>query len=225
MSAYSGHFSGEQPGISSSAALAVKGNQLGGKILLNGKQGIVSGTIQGAEASGHIDDQETGLQYAFTSLMQNDALHVSIVFPELGNMAIDLVMQRSPEEIPAANETSLNAGSQDARLVGTWRYTEVLGGGYGDNYGSMATDYFMRLHENGMAESWTGQSAGGAWDSVFSASGEKEAITQRWHTSGKTLVFSDTVSGQQQAVIFYADGNRIMLDDGSSQKKIFERVG
>ncbi len=224
MSAYSGNFLGEQPGISSSAALTVKGKVLSGRILLNGKHGTVSGTIIGDEASGQIEDLETGLHYAFTSVMQDDALQMSIVFPELGNMAVDLVMQRGGEEIPAASAAAGQTGSRDARLVGTWRYTEVLGGGYGDNYGSMATDYFMRLHENGVAESWTGASAGGAWDSVFSASGGKEVVAQRWHTSGKTIVFSDPVSGQLRSVIYYADGNRIMLDDGSSQKKIFERV-
>lgn len=221
---YTGNFSGEQPGISSAASLTAKGKKLSGKILLNGKSGVISGTITDDKAEGHIDDQETGLQYAFTASISGDELQLSIVFPELGNMAVDLLLNRSEEEISVVKDQPVTGGSQDQQLVGTWRFTEVLGGGYGSNYGSMATDYFMRLHADGTAESWTGQSAGGAWDSVFSSTGGNEIVTQRWHTSGKTLVFTDPVNGRQQAVIYYADENRIMLDDGGSQKKIFERT-
>lgn len=45
-----------------------------------------------------------------------------------------------------------------------------------------------------------------------------------WYTEGKTLFLTDPVTKQKGTVLFYAEQNRMMLHDGGSEKKIFERI-
>jgi hypothetical protein len=45
-----------------------------------------------------------------------------------------------------------------------------------------------------------------------------------WYTEGETLYLKDDASGQDATTLYSCDGSRLMLHNGGSEKKIFERV-
>lgn len=106
-------------------------------------------------------------------------------------------------------------------MVGVWKHTEVLSSGSGGNYSSFSTEYFMEFKADGTVLYWTGRSAG----SGYSANGQDAQMADKgeWYTEGKILYLVDPATKQKGSTQFYVEQNRMMLHNGGSEKKIFER--
>jgi hypothetical protein len=221
---FAGQFAGLQNGISSTADLTVTGQQLGGSVTMNGNKATVAGTITDSISTGTVYDVVTGKTYSYSSLLRGNELSFSITFPELNNQAIHLQMQRVIAT--ASNEKVVNDPSKkkDARLVGTWRYTDIITSGSGGNFGSFSTDYFMEFRADGTLLSWMGNSGGGVGDQSISSAGNGKAEKGQWYTEGKTLFLVDPTTGQKVSTLFYAEASRIMLHNGGASKKVWERI-
>lgn len=221
---FSGQFAGSQNGIQSTADLTVTGQQLGGSVSMNGNKATVTGTITDSISTGTVYDVVTGKTYSYYSKLRGNELSFSITFPELNDQAIQLQMQRVT--ITAANEKIVNDPSKkkDPRLVGTWRYTDIITSGSGGNFGSFSTDYFMEFKADGTVLSWMGNSGGGVGDQSISSSGNGRVDKGQWYTEEKTLFLVDPTTGQKISMLFYAETNRIMLHNGGDNKKVWERT-
>ena len=218
---FAGSFSGQQPGINSSATITVKGSDLSGKFELNGRPGNIKGSSNGTNCQGILFDIEMQKNYAFTGAVSEDSLYMAIVFPELNNQVINLQMKRLAR-MPETEKINVD-GERNNALVGLWRYTETFSSGSGDNYASLSTDYFMEFKADGTLYSWTGKSAGGTADMSLernASSAEKAG----WYTQDKTLFLVDPATGNKSSVLFYAEENRMMLHNGGAEKKILTRV-
>lgn len=221
---FQGNFTGNNAGITSSANFTIKKNQLTGTVIMNGQSGQVTGSVSDSTTSGTVYDVQMQKSYAYTGKISGNELRMSIVFPELNNQAIELIMQKevaatTTTKNPASSKTS---GAKNPVLVGVWRHTEVLSSGSGDNYGSLSTEYYMEFKADGTVFSWTGRSAG----SGYSSTGESAANADKgeWYTEGKTLYLIDPVTKQKAATQFFAEEGRMMLHNGGAEKKIFTRV-
>lgn len=221
---FQGQFKGNNSEISSSAELSVESNNLFGTIFLNGKKGTINGTIEGNVCNGTIYDKEVSKTYSFTSSITNNDLHISIVFPELNNQIIDLVMQREETNSILKTETKLinDAFSKNPNLVGIWRHTEILSSNSSGFYASFSTDYFMEFKSDGTVLSWVGKSAGSGYS--VNSQDYSNADKGEWYTDGKTLYFVDPVTTQKASTLFIVEPERLMLHNDGSDKKIFERV-
>lgn len=221
---FSGSFKGEQNGISSSAVLTVKNKQITGTVIVNGKSGQVTGTVSDSISSGTLYDSETQKNYTYTGKLSGDELRFSMVFPELDNQEIELIMQRESAGTSAKKNTASpkDNRTKNPALVGVWRYTEVLNSESGDNYASLSTDYFMDFKADGTVLSWTGRSAG----SGLSSDGQSAVNADKgeWYTDGKTLYLTDAVTKEKGTTLFFAEENKMMLHDGGKEKKVFSRV-
>lgn len=221
---YNGRYAGDFSGMAITAELKTTGTKLSGKLVMNGQAADISGTIRDSSSQGTMLDLTTQMRYNYSSRLSGGQLTFSIVYPELNNQVVDLILYR--EQAPAAPTASTalkTAGKpRDKRLLGTWRYTEVLSSGYGGNYGSLSTDYFLEFRADGTVLSWTGSSAGGT-SGVLVEGGGSGADKGEWYTQGKTLYLVDPATGQQANTQFMADANNLLLQNGSS-KKIYQRI-
>ncbi|HEX2630482.1 MAG TPA: hypothetical protein VHM26_15790 [Chitinophagaceae bacterium] len=222
---FSGHFAGSQSGIQSTAELTVTGKQLGGSVSMNGNKATVTGTINDSISTGTVYDVVTGKTYSYYSILKGNELKFSITFPELNDQAIQLQMQRITAA--AANEKTVNDPSKkkDPRLVGTWRYTDIITSGSGGNFSSFSTDYFMEFKADGTLLTWRGSSGGSVGDQTISTTNGNSATEKgQWYTEGKTLFLVDPATGQKASTLFYAEASRIMLHNGGDNKKVWERI-
>jgi hypothetical protein len=222
---YNGRYAGDFSGMTITAELKATGNKLSGKLVMNGQAADITGTLRDSSSQGTMLDLTTQMRYNYSSRLSGAQLTFSIVYPELNNQVVDLVLYREQAPAPATAgkaATKTSGKPRDKRLLGTWRYTEVLSSGYGGNYGSLATDYFLEFRADGSVLSWTGSSAGGT-SGVLVEGGGSGADKGEWYTQGKTLYLVDPVTGQQAATQFMADANNLLLQNGST-KKIYQRI-
>ncbi|MEO9004924.1 MAG: hypothetical protein ABI288_09315 [Ginsengibacter sp.] len=225
---FSGSFKGNQNGISSSAVFIVKNKQITGTVILDGKSGQVTGTVNGNTSTGTLYDSETQKNYTYTGKLSGNELHFSMVFPELNDQEIELIMQRETAGTSAKENTASanNNGTKNPALIGLWSYTEVLSSGSGDNYGSFSTEYFMEFKADGTMLSWTGRSAGSSADMGLSSEGQSaaNAVKVEWYTEGKNLFLVDPGTKEKVSILFFAEENRMMLHNGGKEKKVLHRV-
>nr|WP_315253179.1 hypothetical protein [uncultured Flavobacterium sp.] len=189
--------------------------------------------------TGKLKDKSKNVYYDFTAKLKDNILHFSITFPELDNKVVELILTKETSITNNANtgitttenaaisnskpSLQTNSRAKDRRLIGTWRYTEVLSsGGYGGNYASAATDYFIQFKPNGQCLSWTGSSAGGTSDVTYENRGNSNVTTEGWYTEGKNVVFYNLTTHEEVSIPFLADENRFLLKGGST--KIYQRV-
>lgn len=221
---FSGSFKGNQNGISSSAFFTVKNKQLTGTVVLNGKSGQITGTVNDSISTGTLYDTEVQKNYSYTGRLSGDELSFSMIFPELNNQVVEVTMQRETGATSATKNTASpkNIGAKNPALVGVWLHTEVLSSGSGSNYSSFSTEYFMEFKADGTVLSWTGRSAG----SGYSSNGGSAANADKgeWYTEGKTLYLIDPATKQKASTQFFAEEGRMMLHNGGAEKKIFTRV-
>ncbi len=114
----------------------------------------------------------------------------------------------------------INNKQMDKRLIGTWLNTEVLGAGGSDGM-SFSTENFIQFRENGTVLTWTGRSAGSG---MSMDSDEANAEKGEWYTDGKLLHLADPLTKQDATTYYSVDDSRLLLNDGGSNKKIWERV-
>lgn len=187
---------------------------------------------------GKLKDKSKNGYYDFTALLNGKELQFSITFPELDNKIITLLLTKEVLTITNGNAAitttenaaisntkptaAINGKTKDRRLIGTWRHTEVMNSGYGDNYGSLATDYFIKFQPNGECLSWTGSSAGGTNNATYDSSGNSNVTKEGWYTEGKNVIFYNLNTLEEVSIPFLADETRFLLKGGST--KIYERV-
>ncbi|MBK8842869.1 MAG: lipocalin family protein [Saprospiraceae bacterium] len=221
-SPFAGKFSGNSNGIISSAEIKVKGNNLDGILVINGQSDGFDGIIDGNTCNGIIHDTEVSKEYSFVAQINEDQFVIAFTLPEMNNQVLTLAMQRDTESKKASNNPSgINNKEKNPMLVGTWRNNETFSSGSGDSYMSFSTDYFMQFNADGTALSWTGASAG---MTTSAKSNEDNPDHGTWYTEGETLYLKDDASGQDATTLYSCDGSRLMLHNGGSEKKIFERV-
>ena len=219
---FAGSFNGKNSGFTSVADLTVKNNRLSGTLVINGKSSRVSGIVKGMSTTGTIYDQEVGSEYSYSGSIYGDELRLSIVFPELENRTVEFILQRqtSNDSYSPKRSNTTSSKERDEALIGVWKNTEVLGGGGADGM-SFSTEYFMEFREYGTLMSWTGRSAG---SDLSVDSDEANASKAEWYTEGNTLYFIDPATRKDASTYYSVDENRMMLHNGGSDKKIFERV-
>ena len=121
------------------------------------------------------------------------------------------------------NSNTVNNKERDVRLVGTWRYTEVLSSGYGGDYTSLTTDYFFRFSADGIFASWTGKSAlGNSGGNSIDDLGES-VLKTGWYTKEGHLYFVDPTTQEEAGINYFIEDNRLMLS-GNGENKVMEKI-
>lgn len=204
-------------------------------------QSVISGTLEMFDSkaqiiatsknnsfSGKILEKDTDKIYAITAVLQNETLQLFITFPELENKVIEFILKKESASKKAENTTKTSSNTtsnkeKNQKLIGIWRYTDVISSsGYGGDYASLSTDYFVQFKPNGECLSWTGSSAGGSGDSTYDSSGNSNITVEGWYTEGKTITFFDLKTKEEVSLTFFAEENRMMLKGSSS--KVYVRV-
>ncbi len=202
-----------------------------GTFLMDGEHYKIIATSHQNTFRGKILDEGKGKFYDVASQLQGNQMRLSITLPELNNKVVDLQLTKTgsahtpasnPAAAAAAAAPALNNKEKNPRLVGTWRYTEVLSSGMGGNHASLATDYFVQFKPNGECLSWTGSSAGGTAHASIESRGNSSVTREEWYTEGKKVIFVDPQTQQQVSLTFFAEDNRMMLKGSSS--KVYQRV-
>ena len=221
---FEGRYKGNHAGISSVADLRVDGNRLRGEVTLNNKVASINGTIDGLSTSGTLKDEETGELYKYTGSLDGDELRLTCTSAEDNSQAVELIMYRKNDSLSSSTgnttrkEDSNNSSRErNSDLVGVWKNTEVLGGGDA----SFATEYFMELKEDGTMLTWTGQSAGSG---ISMESDKANASKGEWYTRGNKLYFVDPVTKQDGYTQYSVSESGLLMHNGGSDKKIFQRV-
>lgn len=226
-SLFTGTYEAAYENASISAEITEDRNVIRGFFYMDGVQNELIATSKSHTFQGKILDKQQNIFYDVSAVLEGDVLHFSITFPELDNQIVELILKKtehlqSQTPTPSTPVTQTDNHIRDQRLIGTWRYTEVLSsGGYGD-YTSMATDYFLQFKSNGECLSWSGSSAGGSADVSYENSEHSEVSVGGWYTEGKNVIFYDPNTHEEVSIQFFAEENRMMLKGSSS--KVYERV-
>jgi len=244
---FAGNYIASYANAAISAELTENNNAVKGFLYMDGVQNELKAISNRNTMAGKIKDKAKNLFYNFTANLKDNVLHFSITFPELNNQVVELLLTKQAyttggesnatitngdSNITASETTNgssskpnsqINSRAKDSRLIGTWRYTEVLSsGGYGD-YASMATDYFIQFKANGECLSWTGSTAGGSNSTTIEGNGNGEVTIEGWYTEDKTVIYYDLntkeITGSRP---FIADETRILFKGGSNT--IYERI-
>lgn len=184
---------------------------------------------------GKILDASKDKFYDMAGQLQQDTLSLAILFPELDNKVVNLLLtktgsapppgQAKASAAPAANpkaQAALNTKEKSPKLIGTWRHTEVLSSGVGDNNAALATDYFIQFKPNGECLSWAGSSAGGSKDVSLESRGNGPVTREEWYTEGKKVIFIDLQTREETNLTFFAEESRMLLKGSGS--KVYQRV-
>lgn len=233
---FTGNYIASYENASISAEMIENNTVVKGFFYMDGVQNEIIAISNKNNLTGKIKDKSKSIYYDFTALLKGNVLTFSITFPELDNKIIELVLTKqestttsnlyTTKNTPISSSKpskTINSKTKDSRLIGTWRYTEVLNsGGYGGDYASLATDYYIQFKPNGECLSWSGSSAGGTSNATYYSSGTSTVTTEGWYTEGKNIVFYDLNTNEEISIPFLADENRFLLRGSST--KIYERV-
>jgi hypothetical protein len=217
---FSGTFSGSQNGIESLVTFVIKNNNATGNLVLNGKGGKLTGTISGNTCTGTALDDETAQEFDFSAKINGNQLTFTMILPQYNNQ--ELVLNLTKLGKNSQPKTSKTPNSRDQKLIGTWRFTEILSSGSGEYHMSMSTDYFIQLNADGSAASWTGSSGGGSSDVSFYDGESSNLVKATWNTEGKALYLNDITTKMKEGVYYYVEGNKMMLT--GNKKRVYERV-
>jgi uncharacterized protein YcfL len=202
-----------------------------GTFLMDGVNYQIIATSDGNRFQGKILDELQGKFYDVSSELKGSELHFAITIPELNNRVVDIPFTK--QGVSAAKnltqssaqpkaQAALNNKEKSPKLIGTWRYTEVLSSGFGGNAASLATDYFVQFKPNGECLSWSGSSAGGSQDVSLESRGNGKVTREEWYTEGNKVTFIDPATREEASITFFAEEQRMMLKGSSS--KVYQRV-
>lgn len=221
---FEGSYGGNHAGVASAAAIRVSGDRLSGEVMLNDKVATIYGTIDGLSTTGTLKDGETGELYNYTGRLYGDELRLTCTAAGDNSQAVELILYRkngsaNPDAGTSTRkeESGNSSKERNSGLVGVWKNTEVLGGGEM----SFSTEYFMEFNEDGTMRSWTGQSAGSG---MSMDSDEANAGRGEWYTEGNKLYFFDPVTKQDGYTLYSVSESGLLLHNGGSDKKVFQRV-
>lgn len=211
------------------AELTENQNVVKGILYMDGVPNELTAVSDRNAMAGKLKDKINNTHYDFTAKIKDNVLHLSITFPELNNQIVELLLTKegnftvTNKDTNITNANGYNSKPRDKRLIGTWRYTEVISsGGYGGDYASLATDYFIQFKPNGECLSWSGNSAGGTSNVTYDSKGNSNVATEGWYTEGKNVVFYNLTTNEEVSIPFLADENKFLLKGGST--KIYERI-
>ncbi len=100
--------------------------------------------------------------------------------------------------------------NKDTRLIGTWRFTEVLSsGGF-----TVVTDYFIEFKTNGEANEWFGTSSNPV----------NNLNTVGWYTKGSNVVFINLQTKVENSVPFSmsTDSNTMLFNGNNTQ--VYQKI-
>jgi hypothetical protein len=215
---FAGKFKGTNDGISATADLTVTSNRLRGTVIMNGQAAELEGKIDEKGSWGTVHDAATGKEYEYDGKLNNDELILSITFPELNNRVVELIMQR--ENTSGSRERGQkNTGDLDPDVVGTWKHTEILGGGYGSE--SMTNESFMEFRQDGTCSSWPGQSSGPGF---YREEDRSKTSEGKWYTKENLLFFVDPATGEEASTNYAVNESGLLMSNGGNSKKIWQRV-
>lgn len=211
-----GNFKGTNNGITATANLAVSDGRLQGTLLMDGQSADVNGSIDGSTTRGTLHDEATGKDYDYTGRIAGDELSISIIFPELNDQEVKLIMQREGGSA-VKEKAGKKSGELNPDLVGTWKHTEILGGGGGE---SMTNEFLMEFREDGTCSSWPGRSVGFG---SYQDEDKSKASEGKWYTEGNLLHLIDPATGEDASTNYSVNESGLLMSNGGS-KKIWQRV-
>jgi hypothetical protein len=214
---FTGRFKGSSEGISASADLEVRKGRLEGTVTMNGQKAEIDGDIDGTETWGRLYDATTGKKYKFDGRIEDDELVIAVIFPELNDREIELVMRRENSS-KAKERGKKKSGDLDPDIIGTWKHTEILGGNSGE---SMTNESLMEFRDDGSCLSWPGQSSGPGY---YKEEDRASASEGKWYTSGGLLHFVDPASGEDVSTNYAVNENGLLMSNGGANKKVWQRV-
>jgi hypothetical protein len=200
--------------------LLEKNSVLIGTLTMNGEIAKISGSIKDRFASGKIVEVDSKKVYNFYAQKSGTTLNFSIVIPEQNNQTANLILNKVDAQ---KLNKELASKSRDQKLIGTWRYTEVISSGSGQFYSSFSTDYFAKFNADGTVFVWTGKSAGGSQNATIDGNASAQVQRMQWFTTGKILYLVDPTTMEKSPVQYYAEANRIMLSNNKN-KKVYQRI-
>lgn len=167
-------------------------------------------------ATGTFSDPQLGGVLSCTTIWHQGTLELHIGEEEAaaGVTPLHLVFQRTADEVRSAPSTS--DGTRDARLIGTWTFSEsYVSGSY-----SFATEWRLTLLADGTLRQ-VGRTVGGGPD-VSGDSGEGEVATGRWRTRDGRLEL-DAGAGFAPHACYVCDGDRVMFTLANGDKQVWVR--
>lgn len=183
-------------------------NKITGTLLMDGEKAKIIATEINGICSGKITEN-SDKTYLITIKFIDDKLYFAITFPEYDNQVLTLILSKTKEKLPTV--IAKKNVEKNTKLIGTWRFTEVLSSGSGEFYTSFSTDYFLQLKSDGQCITWTGNSAGGNNDIGLEDNGKSNIEVAQWHTDGKNIVFTNPTTNKKMSIAFYAEENRMIL--------------
>lgn len=169
-------------------------------------------------ATGTFSDPQLGGVLSCTARWQEGTLELHIGEEEAaaGVKPLHLVFQRTSAALPAPAPPEVEEGISDARLIGTWTYSEsYVSGSY-----SFATEWRLTLLADGTLRQ-VGRTVGGGPD-VSGDSGEGEVATGRWRTRDGHLEL-DAGAGFAPHARYVCDGDRVMFTLANGDKQVWVR--
>lgn len=214
---FEGRFKGTTDGISASANLELRDGRLEGILTMNGQSADLEGKIDDKGAWGTLYDKTTTKKYKYEAEVLDDELIFSITFPELNDRVIKLNMRR--ENVSQTKKRDRGkTGDLDPALFGTWKHTEILGGNGGE---SMTNESLMEFRDDGSCLSWPGRSSGPGY---YRDEDRSNASSGKWYTEGGQLFFVDPETGQDASTNYSVNENGLLMSNGGSGKKVWERI-
>jgi hypothetical protein len=214
-----GHFAAEHANTSVIADITQNNTLVRGTLMMDGETYQILGTTTGKNTfSGKLVDGAKNKFFDIAAQIHRDTLSLAILFPERGKQVVNVLLTKTGRtQAPAPAHSK----EKSPRLIGTWRYTEVLSSGFGNNAAALVTDTFVQYKANGERLSWVGSSAGGSQDVRLQSRGKGEVTVMHWYTEGSLLTLIDPQTQESSSIGFFADGDRMMLK-GSG--RVYERV-
>ena len=239
-SKFSGNFSGihNQKEIYITLIPETTSKKVSGFLMMDGRKAKIDVTEQNGICNGKITEDDTKKQYAIVMKFTGEKLNCSITFPEFNNQVLSFNLSKSTSNlgrnensVSTENKNTISSGKSNNHsnykrnpdVIGKWRFTEVISSGSGEFYASFSTDYFIKIHADGTAVTWTGKSAGGT-NTVTIEGGYGTNVKQyQWYTNGKEFHFVNSQTGQEEAVNYYAEPSRMMFSYGNN-KRVYQRI-
>ncbi len=167
-------------------------------------------------ATGTFGDPQLGGVLSCTARWEDDTLELHIGEEEAaaGVTPLQLVFLRTSVALPAPAPPAVDESIRDARLIGTWTFSEsYVSGSY-----SFATEWRLTLLADGTLRQ-VGRTVGGGPD-VSGDSGEGEVATGRWRTRDGRLDL-DAGAGFAPHARYVCDGDRVMFTLPNGDKQVW----
>lgn len=223
-SSWSGVFSGNIEGTPSTLQINANGTGLSGNIDAGGYKYVLKGTINEKNASGTINDPQTGGQLQFEASLAGETIDLVIFSqsPGFGNpqrLSLRFTKGETAQSLPG-NAPAGDGYQRDQRLVGLWSYTES----YTSGEYSFASEWKMQVNADGTYLYGDGRVIGGGPGVSGDSGGGGNVSTGKWRTDGK-VIYIDEGQGWQAYAQYYIEGASMMFTFGNGKRQVWQRRG